>query len=233
MVGESGHLFELTTAEIERALFSSGRCENAVRADMSALRSFYRWARDVVELVDVDPTARIERPKKRQLLPRPVSEDQYRRLLVESEARSARLHLIVALAGSAGLRCIEISRLRTCDIADGVIRVHGKGNKERLVPIGETCRRAIEAADVMGSPGRIYTYSPSEVSKVFGEFARSIGVQVTTHQLRHRFATAIWRETRDLLTLRDLLGHSDLSTTQIYLQLDTDSKFDAVASLPF
>lgn len=222
-------LLDLTTDELEDLLHDTERCSELIRSDMAALSSFYKWALHVATLIDVDPTVLMVRPKKRRALPRPCTEDEYRAMLRAAEP-DPYMYLLVALAGSAGLRCIEMSRLTHDNMTTAAVRVKGKGDKWRVVPLGSTCAQAV--GRIPTGSGPVFGSSPNGLSQRIGRFARRNGMNVTAHQLRHRFATAIYGATTDILVTRDLLGHESVETTQIYTKLDTERLAPAVRALP-
>ena len=227
-------LDEHTAATLSDYVFNRPTSVAQRRLEIAALASFYDWACNKAEPPALlrDPTKRLVRPKRPRRLPRPITEQEYRFLLKRAREKSPRTFLLCALAGSAGLRCIGISRLRGIDVTESALHVHGKGDRWRVVPIGETVEQALEEFGAREVDGRLIPHHPNYVSKLFTSFARRHGVDVTAHQLRHRFATAVYRATGDLLVVRDLLGHADVTSTQIYTRLVDDRKAHAVNKLP-
>jgi integrase/recombinase XerC len=194
--------------------------------ELSHVRSFYRWA--VVEgVVEVDPTRRLIRPKLARRLPRPIDDD---RLSVALEAApNDRLRVILILAAFAGLRAGEIARLRVEDLAfheDPAVLIvrKGKGSKDRVVPMADVVAHELRAflggrargfviGRLDGVPGQCPEY---RVSQVANQFLHGQGIPETLHQLRHRFGTTLYRRSRDLRLVQEVLGHASPVTTAGY-----------------
>lgn len=168
-------------------------------------------------------------------------------------ASTDRDQLLVLLAGWGGLRCTEIARAAGIDIINNNLLVHGKGRKERLVPIHRRLRRALDAeltrrrAGLIGSgffrwsslvpppegpffPGGVDGHlSPSHVSRVL---SRLLGPGWAGHSLRHRFGTkALEGSGGNLLVVRDLLGHSTVATTETYTAVPSGALIAAVNAI--
>lgn len=192
------------------------------RSYRAALRSFYRWAmaRGMVEL---DPASMLPPIKAGDRRPRPTPEGILAEALRTADPRT---RLMIILAARHGLRRAEIAQVHSRDLAGGrggwSLRVHGKGNKERVIPIGD------EAAQLLRDrpagwvfPGQIDGHlSPRWVGDLV---QRHLPAGWTTHTLRHRFATVAYRGSRDLLAIQELLGHSKPETTRLYVELPDDS----------
>lgn len=203
---------------------------------VSHLHCFYEWA--VREgCCESDPTAAIIRPKLPQLLPRPISDQDLAHALADPpRIMRAWLHL----GHLAGLRAAEVAGLERHWILDHEppyqLRVLGKGNKERFVPLHPT---AYEELQRWGLPrtGPVFTrarggpYPAAMVSREANLYFDSLGIDATFHQLRHWFGTKLYRETRDLVLVKDLMGHSSIATTQGYALADTGAAAGAVALL--
>lgn len=121
------------------------------------------------------------------------------------------------------MRCVEVSRLRWSDVdmLAGTVHVKGKFDRERVIELGAPVRRALAAIDgvaahVFVSPHTGRAYSACRVSQIVNQHLRMVSAGCTAHQLRHRFATRALAECADLTTVRDLLGHTSVSTTEIY-----------------
>jgi integrase/recombinase XerD len=191
---------------------------------ISNLAEYYRWARRE-GLATIDPTDLVERPRIPRSLPRPAPELGIERGLALG-AQSERL--AVALMYYAGLRCIEVSRLQRgdLDLVEGWLHVRGKGNVERIVPIFGPLEPYLAAG--AGDPGDapVYTVrgvavSAARVSQRVGDHLRAQGCNATAHQLRHRFATHMLRQTGGNLRLvQVLMGHANVATTQIYTLIE-------------
>jgi integrase/recombinase XerC len=196
---------------------------NSVLSYMTAVKSFYTWAQRTGH-VPVRPDVDVPLPKPRKGRPRPISEDQLRVAILNAPRR---IRPWLFLAALAGLRCAEIAGLRREDILDSadepVIIVMGKGRKERIVPLSPQLWR--ELVDY-GLPSRGIVFlrhdgqrgqnSPKLVSQLVNEYLKSVGVNETLHQLRHRFGTQAFAVHKDLRVVQELMGHADPATTALY-----------------
>lgn len=226
----------------------------AIQLRFSALRSFYRFLvrRGVVE---VTPIRNISVPKLEKRLPKFLTREQTEALLAAplEELRVARERsdkkvdplpylrdaAIQETIYSCGLRVSELCGLQAEDIFWGeqIVRVRGKGRKERLVPIGQPALRAIEAywKELPFTPGgdlpvffsRPRTDKPVYPVLVQGRLKRYLAAAgldpaITPHKLRHSYATHLLDAGADLRSVQEMLGHSNLATTQVYTHLTTD-----------
>jgi len=202
---------------------------------LSAARSLFRWLlREGV--LKHDPSAGVRAPKMRRKLPQVLDVDEAARLVeIPTDSPDAvRDRAILELLYSSGLRIAELTALtwRDLDLNDGTVRVTGKGNKTRVVPVGREARSALES--LKAQYGAVEPASPlflGRAGKPLGagsirsrmkEWARVQGVEkrVYPHLLRHSFASHVLESSGDLRAVQELLGHADISTTQIYTHLD-------------
>lgn len=208
---------------------------------ISSLRRFYRYLfRE--EIITKDPSANIKLPKINKKLPSLLSEEQVDELLNAPDVQShygLRDKAMLELMYASGLRVTELISLELgqIDLQVGVIKVLGKGNKERLVPVGELAIDCIEAYlesarhDLIGVQNssslflskRGHAMSRQAFWQMIKKYALQVGIKsnVSPHTLRHAFATHLLNHGADLRTLQMLLGHADLSTTQIYTHVAT------------
>ena len=203
---------------------------------LSALRQFYRLQLRIGAISD-DPSVLIESPKLGRPLPKPISESEVEALLAAPDADGAigaRDRAMLELLYATGLRVTELVTLSVdqINLRQGVLRVIGKGSKERLVPIGEraieSMQHYLQSARALLLKGRaskdlFVSARGSGISRqmfwvAIGKYARRAGIvrKVSPHGLRHSFATHLLNHGADLRTLQMMLGHSSLSTTQIY-----------------
>jgi integrase/recombinase XerD len=236
---------ELQTASREDLLhflavqLRSGRSPRSLSRYLSGFRQFYRWLLREGR-ISTDPTALIESPKLGRGLPKALSEQQVTGLL-EAPQVSTRLGLrdrtMLELMYASGLRVSELVGLELANVNlnQGVLRITGKGGKERLVPLGEEAlswlQRYLRAArpGLMGDqscPLVFVTARKSGMTRqafwyAIRKHARQAGIEqtVSPHMLRHSFATHLLNHGADLRVVQLLLGHSDLSTTQIYTHI--------------
>lgn len=214
----AGEPWSVTTQQLERLLGSASGGASARKSLRSALGGFYRWG---VKggYVDVDPIAPLPTPKVPKGTPRPAPENVIRQALERADDRE---RLMIELGALAGLRAGEISRVHSDDLADDLLLVHGKGGKEREVPIGDGhLLDALRAADGWLFPNqqRGGHLTPNHVSKIM---SRLLPAPWTGHTLRHRFGTRAYAGSRDLLAVSQLLGHSSTDTTLVYVRMPDD-----------
>lgn len=207
---------------------------------LSGVRSFYHFL--VIDgYLDIDPTELLESPQLPQHIPEYLSEEEVDRLEGAIDLTSPEGHrnrAIVEMFFSCGLRVSELVNLRLSDLFlnDRFLRIVGKGNKERLVPISD---RAVSELGFWFDDRRQMTIKPGEEDYVFlnrrghhltrtmilimvkrlGE-AAGIRKTISPHTLRHSFATALLRGGADLRVIQVLLGHADIGTTEIYTHMD-------------
>jgi integrase/recombinase XerD len=209
---------------------------------IACLRSFYRHLRREGLLVE-DPTAELRPPRSRAKLPQVLSRDEVALLLAQPAGRTPaalRDRALLETMYACGLRASEATGLELShlDLEAGILRAHGKGAKERIVPIGG---RAIEALHEYLRTGRPALVGLREEPRLFlnqrgggltrqglykivQRHARSAGLEqrMSPHTLRHSFATHLLAGGCDLRSLQEMLGHADIGTTQIYTHLSAD-----------
>jgi|TARA_B110000971_G_scaffold34993_1_gene32912 integrase/recombinase XerD len=207
---------------------------------LSCLRSFYRYLlREKV--IKVDPTLRIENPKLGRPLPDSLTESDVERLLAAPDLTTPigiRDRAMLEVLYACGLRVTELVSLRLTDmnLRQGVLRVMGKGSKERLVPLGEEAISWLQQF-IQDSRDELLKKNlsedvvfPSNQGKMMTRqtfwhrikiHAQDAGIKkkLSPHTLRHAFATHLVNHGADLRVVQLLLGHSDLSTTQIYTHI--------------
>ena len=214
----------------------AGRSSRSIARYLSAFRQYYRWA--VRErLLTEDPTALIESPRLGRSLPKALSEMEVEALLAApllDQPLGLRDRAMLELMYATGLRVSELTGLQLVNLSlnQGLVRVLGKGNKERLVPLGEEAERWLTRYLAEARPGLLKGRVADEVfvtARGGGMTRQSfwhrikrhaqvagIGKPISPHGLRHSFATHLLNHGADLRVVQLLLGHSDLSTTQIY-----------------
>jgi len=233
---------EVTTldrAEIPRYLLALREADLAPRSvarHLSAIRQFHRFLVRQGRAAE-DPTAHIESPRPWRRLPGVLSSEEVDRLLAACETTTPhglRDRAMLELMYASGLRVSELVGLRLGDVDQGVgvVRVVGKGDKERLVPVGEAALASLKAYLAAGRP-RLQRVQPSDAlflgrhgqgltRQMFWQLikraARAAGIvkPVTPHTLRHSFATHLLERGADLRSVQLMLGHADIGTTQIY-----------------
>ncbi|MCQ4167554.1 tyrosine recombinase XerC [Tahibacter harae] len=232
-----GHWRELR-AEPLRSLVARehrrGREPGSLHHLLSACRSFFRWLLRE-GLISQDPAADVRAPKLRRKLPQVLDVDEAS-TLVEIPAdtpESLQDRAMLELFYSSGLRLAELIGLtwNDIDLGQDLVRVLGKGSKTRVVPVGSKAHEALAALREQAAPepaalvfpGRAgKPISPATVRRRLKGWAKSQGVwkRVYPHLLRHSFASHLLESSGDLRAVQELLGHADISTTQIYTHLD-------------
>jgi integrase/recombinase XerD len=211
------------------------RASSAARL-LSSLKRFFRWLQRH-HRVKVDPTLNIDTPKLPRHLPKSLTEADVESLLVAPDVktpRGERDKAMLEMLYASGLRVSELVTLKLPQVSQdmGVVRVLGKGSKERLVPLGEeslawvkryvadgrTALLAGKASDDLFITARGSAMTRQSFWQIIKRYASQAGLTaaISPHVLRHAFATHLLNHGADLRVVQLLLGHSDISTTQIY-----------------
>ena len=215
----------------------------SIRRRAYALRGWFRHLVDV-GMIARNPVAALELPKRRVVFPKVPSLEQCGALL--TVCRTDRERVVISLMLMAGLRRAEVLGLNVEDISAGYeqIRVMGKGRRERVVPLCRAAQAAVlgyvQKREAPSGPlvtgregGRLCT---NGLYRLFRRLLARAGLEgsgITPHGLRHAFATQLIMAAVDIATVSELLGHSNISTTSIYLHSDTATKGAAVEKLPW
>ena len=222
-----------------------------VQRKVACLRSFYRHLRRE-QLLDRDPTAELRAPRRSARLPKVLSRDEVALLLAQPQGTSPaamRDRALLETMYACGLRASEAIglELSELDLEAGILRARGKGSKERLVPVGSKAAETLAAYLVKARPPLVGLRDEPHVFlnlrgsglsrqglyKIVQRHARTAGLEqrMSPHTLRHTFATHLLAGGCDLRSLQEMLGHSDIGTTQIYTHLSAerlrDVYFDA------
>jgi len=241
-VGDPSALTAPHLREFVYHLKDLGLAPSSMRRAISAIRTWYRFL--LAEgVVAADPSDRLETPRKWRTLPEVLTVDEVERLIGAvslDDPLALRDRAMLELAYGAGLRVSEWIGIGTADLAldDLVVRVFGKGGKERLVPIG---RQAVGALamylrelrprlELGAGQGRLFLNARGRPLSRMGAWgilrkhveASGIAKTVTPHTLRHSFATHLLEGGADLRAVQEMLGHADISTTQIYTHVDRE-----------
>lgn len=236
------HLMAFLQHERERPLADEPKestkrlSSESVYLEIAALRAFYRFAENE-KYLPLNIAENLAMPRRWRRLPKALTNSEIDKLLTpESPESPATLcdQAVLELAYASGLRLAELRNLRLeqLHLVAGFITIIGKGNKERVVPVG---RKAVEALDRYIEAGRPKLVTPKSPSNVFltqrgSPFAQvtlwkrikdrvrraGVGRNVTPHMLRHSFATHLLEHGADLRVIQELLGHASISTTEIY-----------------
>jgi len=205
----------------------------------ACLRSFYRHLRRE-ELVDEDPTGALSPPAKSRRLPRVLSYGEVKRLLESvagGDSISLRDRALLEVMYGCGLRASEAVGLdvNDVDLRRGFVRPQGKGDKERIVPLGREASAAVRRYLRAGRPALIGSHTQSRLFvnfrggsltrqglyKIIQRRAKEVGLErkMSPHTLRHSFATHLLSGGCDLRSVQEMLGHADVATTQLYTHL--------------
>jgi integrase/recombinase XerD len=224
-------------------LYHRGLGPRSVVRHLASVRNFFRFLLESGQIAS-DPTLDIDAPALGRNLPKYLALDDINRLLQEpdlSQASGLRDRAMLELLYATGVRVSELVsvRLGDLDLNLGVIRCQGKGNKERLIPVGKSGISAVENYLRHGRPEllrqrteeRLFVnrrggpLSRTGFWKILVAYGKSAGIvsPLTPHLLRHSFATHLLARGADLRSIQLMLGHSDISTTQIYTHVVKDS----------
>ncbi len=249
LAGRGRDLSTAATDDVEAyfsALGARGLSPATAARRRAAVRQFYRFVLGEGWRAD-DPSRRVDAPRKGRPLPKVLSRDEVDRLIAAAAAKDGvqglRLACMVELIYASGLRVSELTGLQLAALAHdpAYLIVKGKGGKERLAPLNDAARRAVKAylevrprllpkgAKISpwlfpsrGAGGRL---TPRRFAQLLDEAAALAGVdpaRVSPHVLRHAFATHLLEGGADLRSVQTLLGHADISTTQIYTHVAQD-----------
>ena len=233
-----------------KAMSELGLASSTAARRLTTLRQFFKFLYDE-RVRDDDPATTVDRPRLRQALPKYLSEDEVNSLLTVAEkaegAKGLRMSAMLEILYATGLRVSELVTLPLAALSrDGnVIVVKGKGGKERMVPLGEHAAAAVseylavrdaflsskgkgnvsDSPFVFPSRGKYGHLTRVRFNQMLKELAVAAGLdsmRVSPHVLRHSFASHLLAHGADLRSLQQMLGHSDISTTQIYTHVQEE-----------
>lgn len=231
------------SSEHLREFLAAGKWKPSTRArKTAAIRSFFKYATSV-GIITRDPARGLSAPRTGSRLPKTLTVDEIMRLLSAPPAtpQGLRDRALMEIIYGAGLRASEVLslRLQDVDFEVGFVRTIGKGDKERVVPLG---RKGLEALRMYLQRGRPYLGGPGTLKPpqlflnnrgrqmtrqglhlIIKKYVRQAGLpdSISAHTLRHSFATHLLEGGADLRSVQEMLGHADLSTTQIYTHVST------------
>lgn len=227
---------------------SRSNSSSARARKVSCLKTYFKYLTNKAELIDIDPTVELDAPKISKKLPRYLDLDSSVKLLNAAEKLNPRDFCILTILLNCGLRVSELVGINLTDIQDNTLRVTGKGDKERQVYLNDACISAIDDYKKVRPKAK-----PSSSNALFlnknNERIGVRGVQMlvkkylliagldynsySTHKLRHTAATLMYKYGKvDVLVLQQILGHTNLSTTQIYTHTDNKQTENALKSNP-
>jgi integrase/recombinase XerD len=228
--------------EFARRLSAEGLAAKSIARALNAVRMFYRFL--VMEkVVPEDPTAQIRGPRTMKSLPRYLTLEEVDHLLAapdDTTALGTRDAAMIEMLYATGLRVSELVSLRVRDLnlEAGYLRCLGKGSKERIVPLGRRAAQRLRAylegarhaiLDGESHPSVFLNSSGGPISrqgfwKLLKKYGRAMGLRgkLSPHVLRHSFATHLLERGADLRSVQMMLGHADISTTQIYTHINRE-----------
>lgn len=220
-----------------------GKKASSVSRTLACLRSFFRFLyREGI--VETNPARLVPNPKKGRALPEFLSVDEAFDLVETPEGvgfREVRDRAVLELLYGSGLRISELTGLRIddLDLKEGIVRVKGKGSKERIVPVGTKAKEALKDYLVerallrSNSPYLFLNHKGRKMTErglrdVVYRYAKKAGLagKVSPHTLRHSFATHLLQSGADIRDIQELLGHSSISATQVYTHIDLGHLLD-------
>jgi integrase/recombinase XerD len=213
-----------------------GRANTTVSRNLASIRSFYHFLLKE-EVLTADPTVQIETPKVEKRLPKVLTVDEVERLLQAPDPTTpagARDKAMLELLYATGIRVSELVSIKVADVnlSAGFLKCMGKGSKERIIPIGEYAQSTLLHYLEFGRNKLLRDEDPQALFlnhhgtqmsrqgfwKILKKYAVAAGIHkhITPHTLRHSFATHLLERGADLRAVQEMLGHADISTTQIY-----------------
>jgi len=216
---------------------------------VASLKSFFSYLTNKAKLIDINPASELESPKLLKRLPRYLNIEESKQLLNSVKGEySERDFAIITLFLNCGLRLSELVGINLNNIKNNTLRVIGKGNKERVIPLNAACVEAInnymrvrpvdgvKDRNALFISARKQRISKESVQKIVKKYIKEAGLdpqRYSTHKLRHTAATLMYKYGNvDIRTLQALLGHESIATTEIYTHLDRQQLKDAVDSNP-
>jgi len=211
----------------------------SISRNLVAVRMFYKFLVSE-DVINEDPTLNLDSPKTGLSLPEVLSQEEVERLLSlpNSKEQGIKDKAILELLYATGMRVSELINLPidNIDLHEGYLKCIGKGSKERIIPVGRKAQRAVKKyIDVVrikyvsrGNSNMLFItrlgrgYTRQGIWKIIKRYSVLMGInkEITVHTLRHCFATHLLSHGADLRSVQEMLGHVDISTTQIYTHID-------------
>lgn len=221
-------------------LMEAGAASSTIQRRVAAVRGFFAWAAEQ-SLIQENPAVRLRSPKKTRRLPVVPAQSDVEEAVASTQARAEEGPLavrdlaILEVLYAGGIRVAELCSLDLTDVDDerGLLRVVGKGNKERTVPLGAPARRAVAAwrgvrDSVAGSSNALFVgarggrIDPRVARRVVHAATSASGSEVGPHGLRHAMATHLLEGGADLRSVQEILGHASVATTQVYTHVSAE-----------
>lgn len=240
----NGGLMNATESDIQNYLSSLPDKASSIARKASALRGFYKFLM-LEKIIKTNPTTNLELPKRNRALPKFLTVDEIE-LLISSAGdirNSLRLRAMIELLYASGLRVSELCELPVSGILGNKLLIHGKGAKERLVPMHDAAIHALNKwMDARGDTDSKYVFPSNAKSghitrdgffKILKKCAILAGIdpnRVSPHVLRHSFASHLLAGGANLRAIQTMLGHEDISTTQIYTHVMPEKLKETVSN---
>lgn len=240
----NGGLMNATESDIQNYLSSLPDKASSIARKASALRGFYKFLM-LEKIIKNNPTTNLELPKRNRALPKFLTVDEIE-LLISSAGdirNSLRLRAMIELLYASGLRVSELCELPVSGILGNKLLIHGKGAKERLVPMHDAAIHALNKwMDARGDTDSKYVFPSNAKSghitrdgffKILKKCAVLAGIdpnRVSPHVLRHSFASHLLAGGANLRAIQTMLGHEDISTTQIYTHVMPEKLKETVSN---
>ena len=229
---------EIDNSDLKKYIKSLDLNEKSISRTISSLKSFYKFL-IIEKIVKNNPTDGLYMPKVKKSLPNIMSVEDVTKLLdiKLDDHFSYRNKAMLELMYATGLRVSELVELKLNDIdfSDDIIRIMGKGSKERIIPIGDIALEYLEeyinnhrslmlkgnSCDYVFLNNHGKKMTRQGFFKIIKKIAKDVGInsEISPHTLRHSFASHLLKYGADLRTIQELLGHSDISTTQVYTHI--------------
>lgn len=225
-----GGLISASESDIQKYIGEMDASASSIARRISALRTFYKFLM-LEKIIQENPMANIELPKRNKPLPKLLTQDEIE-LLISSAGdirTSVRLRAMIELLYASGLRVSELCELPMTGVLGDRLLIHGKGAKERIVPMHATAAEALAKWIALRDDDESKYVFPSRATsghitrdgffKILKKCATLAGIEpnrVTPHVLRHSFASHLLAHGANLRAIQTMLGHEDISTTQIY-----------------
>jgi integrase/recombinase XerD len=237
---------EITSSAVEQfvlALYRTGVATSTLSRHISTIRHFHRYLLDE-SICETDPTEYIHTPAKARTLPTVLTQDEMQRVVEAPETstiRGIRDRSILETLYATGMRVTELCTLpmHNVHLEESFIRIFGKGSKERLVPLGSVANQWIRRYIQESRPNLLFSGKPTDVVylnnrgtgmsrmsilTIVKQYAAQAGISrdIHPHTFRHSFATHLLEGGADLRSVQEMLGHEDITTTQIYTHVDRE-----------
>lgn len=228
-----------------RELREKNFAPSSVTRKIASLRGFFKWL-CAGEYISQNPALTLEQPKNPKHLPKVISAKEVEEILRDN--LNLQQTLIVELLYGCGLRVSELVNLKfsDVDVKMGMLRCYGKGSKERIVPVGKKVRSALKKylpereflvkkydinskSLLISENGKLY--SRQDIYNFIHEQGKKINKNISPHTLRHSYATHLLENGADLRIVQELLGHSDVATTQLYTHISKKRLKDVYFSI--